>query len=431
MRLSPVRTLAFAFLLCGVTSAASDAALPLQTFDDPALNVPDLAVALESDEDVRRAARLGSSAVAYLDPRTGRFSTLAPGTPLLYTTSSGDSARHALDVWLRDHASTLRIAVEELGEPRVNVVAPGLIQILVPRVIDGVPVRDATLTATIAQGRLALLGLRAWADAPPRTRSHINAEAVVQALTARYGAAATVAAPKLEWIPAITEKALDYRLVWSHELALGADLPHEVLVDAKDGQVIALRALDQHLGTPRTVGGGVHPLSNDGATPDGVEQTDWPMPFIDVTTPAGVVTTDAGGRVPACVDGVASAMLSGPYATVADACGTTGLTSIGDLDFGVSGGSDCATPASGGGRQHARGAHSILRGESLERDGTRAAAAAGLVEHANDHRVQYCGHLQCALSIAEPDPAVSLGRRLRQHGRDREHCRSRMGAWAR
>ena len=73
------------------------------------------------------------------------------------------------------------------------------------------------------------------------------------------------------------------------------------------------------------------------------------MPFDDVSTTSGTVTTDSGGNLPIAVSGNITSNLSGPYVNIHDNCGAISLTAgSGDIDFGTSGGDDCVTPGFGG-----------------------------------------------------------------------------------
>ena len=89
-------------------------------------------------------------------------------------------------------------------------------------------------------------------------------------------------------------------------------------------------------------------MTNDGIVPDGVEQPGWPMPFADI----GAETTDTGGNF--ANSGTVTTDFFGPYVNINDQCGTSSLTGSDVLDWGTSGGTDCATPGFGGaGNTHA------------------------------------------------------------------------------
>src|SRR5690606_38448043 len=154
--------------------------------------------------------------------------------------------------------------------------------------------------------------------------------------------------PELVYVPVATADGgidggpgLSYRLVYAlYPRFADPDGRFEALVDARNGEVLSIQDTVHYAATPRSVAGGVFPVSNNGDGAGGTEQAAWPMPFIDVTTPSGTLTTDLGGTLSACVHGEISAALHGPYVTINDACGVSSLSGSGSLDFGVSSGTD-------------------------------------------------------------------------------------------
>src|SRR4029450_83425 len=73
--------------------------------------------------------------------------------------------------------SQLRVDLAELQKPRILVLEGGnIVQVHVPRVIAGVPVRDSGLTAFINHGNLILLGLQNWAETDVVPAVAISAE---------------------------------------------------------------------------------------------------------------------------------------------------------------------------------------------------------------------------------------------------------------
>ncbi len=153
---------------------------------------------------------------------------------------------------------------------------------------------------------------------------------------------------------------LSYRLVWVLHPRFDAQFGEwEALVDAGNGNIVAFEDKANYLGAEETreVIGGVFPLSNDGNGPDGTEQAGWPMPYADVTTPGGTLTTDAGGNVTSCIDGSISTSLSGPYMAFTDTCGAINESTTGAvLDFGTNAppSIDCqVAPGASAGNTHA------------------------------------------------------------------------------
>lgn len=330
-----------------------------------------------------RVQRTGSAeATAMVDLRTGRFLTLLPTQPLLPGSGSGNrlpgtppaepavlkrAAAAAFRSWLLEHASALAIDPAELdGEPRVTLVGADHLQLYQTRRINGVRVRDAAITATIKHGNLILFGMENWATASVR-RAELDAVAAQARLQAHLDTLPVGTfwkAPTLAYVPvsvasggfgSSTMPGLGYRLVHVLHPTLGQDGGrYEALVDAGNGTVLALQDTMHYVASPREVKGGVFPISSDGQVPDGVEQAGWPLPFTRVTTPAGMVVSDIGGNLPRCVDGNATAALTGDFVRINDTCGASSLTATGNLDFGASPGTDCTTPGVGGaGNTHA------------------------------------------------------------------------------
>ena len=324
-----------------------------------------------------------------IDTRGGRWATLMLAEPLLPGQGVGNglswanlgrgapkndaeiaqAAAQAFRGFVQANSQLLQIDIFELADPgKVTVNQDGTsIQIYVPRVFAGVPVRGSYLTATINHGNLILFGTNNWGDINVSTAPRIPedaAQAVAQNHVEPFPVSGSWGKSELVLVPIARGQGLsgvsvglgyDHRLAWVIRPAFDGDLRHyEALVDAQTGQVLSFEDTNQYVATERKVVGGVYPVSNDGVPPDGVEQAAWPMPFDIVQTPVGPVTTDAGGNLPAPVEGNITSSLSGQFVNINDNCGAISLTSAGDIDFGSSGGTDCSTPGFGGaGNTHA------------------------------------------------------------------------------
>lgn len=317
-----------------------------------------------------------------IDLRTGRFLTLMPAQPLLPGAGVGNTiapdralespqalsaeAARSFRAWLLAHRDELKIDVAELVEsPRVTLVSRDHIQIYQPRHVNGVLVRGAAIMATIKHGNLMLFGMSDWGTIAEPQRATLEIDDAVAALATRitpHVPGPMWKNPELAYVAVATPTGgenggpgLGYRLV--HVLRPRFSDPDgrfEALIDARNGEVLAIEDTVHHVSTPRKVQGGVFPVSNNGVGAGGVEQLNWPMPFVDVATPGGVVRTDIGGALPQCVDGNITAGLTGQYVNIVDTCGASSLTASGDLNFGGSAGTDCTTPGFGGaGNTHA------------------------------------------------------------------------------
>ena len=326
---------------------------------------------------------------AYMDARTGRWGTLMPATPMFPGKGVGNNltwqslgrnapsspVEHKAVVWetflayLQAHQGSLGIDIGQL--PRLGTVTihdgGDTIQIYAPRVVDGLPVRDSYLTATVKFGNLILFGAVNWNDVEVATQPSITAGAaqgVAEAYVGTVEAASHWAKPGLVLMPwsvgdnlsdMAVGQGLDYRLVWTFRANFAGDHGnYEALVDAHSGEILSFQDTNHYAAaagvepegtaTARTVIGGVLPVSNDGVGGDGTEQV-YPMPFVDLEIGGDTHFTDSGGNLLACVDGTVTTKLSGLYMNMVDNCGAISESSSGAvLDLGTSGGTDCTVP---------------------------------------------------------------------------------------
>src|SRR6187397_2385052 len=185
-----------ALLACGLSTPPSSLALvkeeksPLaeKAFQDPSLHItPALQAAseLRSEAGARVQGDLASLGIdassAFYDARAGRVTSFILSHPIVAGDGVGngiagarptddqasrDAVWSAVRGYLTERQSQLRIDLSELGAPTVQIVEDGkLIQVVVPRVLSGIPVRDSSLTAIINHGNIILLGLENWGDA--------------------------------------------------------------------------------------------------------------------------------------------------------------------------------------------------------------------------------------------------------------------------
>jgi hypothetical protein len=381
MRLSP-RTFVAALALVSMTSSLEAVVEPRSPLADKTYRHPGMHIVVDartaSDLPSELAARvegdlatLGAPAgTAYYDVRAGRLSSLLLREPMIPGTGVGNRLRWedvagepgeaavreaawaALVGYLERHAAVLRVDVSELGTPRIAVHEHGtLVQVHSARTIGGIVVRDSGLTAVINHGNLVLLGLDRWGDAPALASDAQvgleQARSVVAQHAQPYAIASFARDGGLEYLPMADGDGYAYRLVWSVRASVEGDGGSwEGLVDAASGELLAFEDRNQY--AARRAIGGVYPVSNDQQPPDGIEQSGWPMPFLNVTTPGGVVTTNAGGTI-GCATGTISTTLTGRYTTMVDVCGAANETSAaGDLDLGFGPtptATDCQVPA--------------------------------------------------------------------------------------
>jgi hypothetical protein len=319
---------------------------------------------------------------ARLDVRSGRWGTLLPSHPLLPGDGLGNQLRwenlgvaqpqdrggveqaawRAFTGFLIERQSALRIAPMELASDGKVVVQDNgaLVQIYAPREIDGILVRSSYLTAVVSHGNLVLFGAHNWGDVEISTQPSLSLQSalvIAQDYLHPLVISAYWSKPELILVPMArgqqpdrmaVGKGIKHRLAWQIRPLFGEDTGRwELLLDAHRGEVLAFEDTNQYA-TTRNVKGGVYPVSNDGTSPDGVEQSGWPMPFDRVTNAGASLFTDSGGNLPICVEGSITSSLGGKLVSINDTCGPISLSSSSDIDFGTSSGTDCTTPGFGG-----------------------------------------------------------------------------------
>ena len=314
--------------------------------------------------------RLGAGPGAQFDWRGARWASLILSEPLIPGDGKGNSLGtervgkpeiwKALSDWLRYHQAELRLDMNELASPSIEILSGGsLVQVHAQRVVDGIVVRDSGLRAVISHGNLVLLGLRKWGtlNATPKARITLaDAEGAVAYYLNPFKVASQADKPRLELVPLSAGETVatmaagfgyEHRLVWVVTNKVAGDIgTWESLVDATTGRLISFQDVNQY--ASRKTMGGVYPKSNDQIPPDGLEQAGWPMPYADITAGGNTFFTDSGGSM-GCAAGNATTALSGKFMRMVDTCGAISETSAaGDLDLGFGPtptATDCQVPA--------------------------------------------------------------------------------------
>jgi hypothetical protein len=339
------------------------AELSVPEVNEPLSALPSLAAALKHELD-----ELGVAPdQGFYDSRSGHWSSLMLSQPLIPGTGVGNKLRwidlagasprdenavkaevtRALQEFLLLHQSQLRVDLAELAAPRIQVLEGGnIVQVHVPRVVAGVPVRDSGLSAFINHGNLILLGLQNWAEVdvvPAVAISAEHAQGIAAGHVTPHTVASYIKGQRLELIPALRDGRMELRLVWAVTMRVAGDLgTWEALVDATSGDLLQFEDKNQY--ATRRIVGGVFPVSNDGRPGDGQEQPNFPMPYADVTIGANTIFSTSGGTL-GCAAGNGTSTLSGRFVKMMDTCGAVNETAAGNFDLGVSAGTDCVVPA--------------------------------------------------------------------------------------
>ncbi|MEE8522489.1 MAG: hypothetical protein V3T72_01055 [Thermoanaerobaculia bacterium] len=290
---------------------------------------------------------------AYLDQRTGRWVTLMPSDLVLLDGVAAGRPVSRAEAWdafygfIQDHQQALAIDAGELAGPgNVAVHEDGrLVQIFVPRVVDGLPVRDSYLTASLRLGGLVLFGARNWGDVEVSAQPTLSTGEARSIAEGHFSPFVTNDWGKssLAFVPTVAGDGVAFRLAWVlHPRFAGEHANFEALVDAHSGELLAFEDKN-HYATTRRVQGGVYPYSNDGLDSQGMEQPGWPMPFSDLENAGDTLYTDSGGNLLACVDGTVTTALSGLFVNMFDNCGPISESTAGQvLDLGTGAG-DCVS----------------------------------------------------------------------------------------
>ena len=342
--------------------------LDIQAIDRQLGELPTKAAGQAQD----RLTRLGvEKSSARVDAHSGRFSTLLPAIPLVPGKGVGNNLRwgqfkmssnsrqareqaayQAFVDYLRANQVDLGVDIGEFSPAhRIASHNDGQIyQFYIPRMIDGLPVRGSSISATINNGNLILVNTHQWGNRGASSNrpvisldeARLAVEDYVSPLGGNFEKGSQLF---LTMANNGNGKGYRYQRAWSLIGELEGDQgTWEALVDAHTGEILAFEDTN-HYAEAR---GGVLPVTNDGVVPDGVEQAGWPMPFL---TASGQTSTTGGNLTGS---GSFTASLTGQYVRMSDNCGSSSLTQTGGLDFGTSGGTDCTTPGFGGsGNTHA------------------------------------------------------------------------------
>ncbi len=241
------------------------------------------------------------------------------------------------------------------------------------REIDGIPVQGQMLRFVISHGNLVMFGADRWGPSPrtPRDQVMSDAETARQYLFDYMELTDSDEVdypeePKLKWITMPTQgetnrayvgpvgQGVRWAPVW--EFSVQVNEHHETWVGKVDAITGEIRAFydGTHYAQAKA---GVFPRSSDGNCPDGCEQPDYPLPWLNITVDGNVQTTSDMGSF-TCSAGNATTSLVGPFVRIDDACGAVseGVACDNDLDLGLHAGNNCsvAAGASAGNTQASR-----------------------------------------------------------------------------
>ncbi len=310
----------------------------------------------------------------HIDARSG-VPLLVQGRGIPLIPGSGNTLESADPVTLEALAASLRRFMDKnvatlgartdqlvLNRDASGQITPDLWQVTFDRQVAGIQVAGDRYLFHVGHGNLIAFGATRWSRITTDAAPSVVAEDALALLLSHMGvtnkdevklhgpvtltflpSSASGSAP--DHFEGAIGTGYETSLIWQIMLRVEGEFGSWVgLVDAHDGKILAFYDLDQYAQAK----GGVFPLSNDGACPDGCEQPNFPMPYANITIGATNATAGSLGFF-ACTPGGSSATttLAGPYVRVVDACGAIAISTLcdTDLDLESSAGTDCAVPA--------------------------------------------------------------------------------------
>ena len=334
----------------------------------------------------------------------------------------------------RENAEVLGIDASQLGTPRVTQVTEHLWQVHIPQQVQGIPVREGRLAATISHGNLVLIGTEGWADVRIRTLPLVAADQALERGLARAG---LTHSPKSIWkdmslevVPIAQGEGFGHKLVWTYGFQdEGDEATWEVIVDAHKGEVIAIEDKNHYLDA--SVTGGVYPLTNTETCPTdgtcGTMQANSPMPWANtgLATPNNFTN---GAGVFSYTSGTVTTSLSGKYVDISDNCGTVSNSSTtGNINLGGTNGQHDCTTGGGSAGNTPGGALGVLRAEQAGGAGARLAAHQHLAATASSPPTSTSTSTCNAFWSARHRQLLPQRRRLPEHRRDWRGVRPRVG----
>ncbi|HLA77906.1 MAG TPA: endopeptidase, partial [Vicinamibacteria bacterium] len=338
-----------------------------------------------------RSLEKGAATPVFVDPRSGAVTNIIRSVPLIPGNGVGNrltledlgkrlgrgveavDAQVVADAFERHLAAQRGLLGIELGQAgaiKATQVNPDLWQIHIPQVVNGVPVRDARLAASISHGNLVTLGTETWGNVSLDTIAKVSAEKAIEAgfdyAGGRWPQDEFVRQARLEIVPVAPPqyqqgeafggpvgKGYQHRLVWTYVFGRGEEgAAWEVMVDAQSGEVLAFQDSNHYVS--KQVKGGIYPLTSTEQCPDaarcGTMQAGYPMPWANTGLASPNNFTNSAGLFD-YTSGTVTTTLSGRYVRVSDNCGAISeSSSLGDLNLGGSNGQhDCTSAGSSAG----------------------------------------------------------------------------------
>ncbi len=315
-------------------------------------------------------------AVVYIDPRSGRPTTILTPIPLIPGTGDGNTITLA-DIsnklgykvesigkkeveavaikFLEEYSDILGIRTDEFGEVRSSLQSDYLWEVFIWRAVRGIPVRDSNVALAINHGNVVLFGVEKWGDIKINLVPTITAERAVETAFNYIGGKVNgdefIVAPHLEiipinpanWIGAVGQ-GFEHQLVWAFTFRRpGFMNTWEFLVDAHTDQVIAF--VDKNHYVQKKIVGMIYPVDNTGCAATNGVAVQSAMPHTNTGLASPNNYTDLGGTFE-WTSGTVTTTLNGQYIRITDNCGSISEAGQGDVDLGGTNGQhDCTVPS--------------------------------------------------------------------------------------
>lgn len=316
------------------------------------------------------------SAIVFIDPRSGRPTTIVTPIPLIPGTGEGNSItltdisrKVGYEVksigkeevkavalrFLGEYADILGIKTDEFGEVRLSLQSDYLWEVFIWRAVHGIPVRDSNVALGINHGNVTLFGVEKWGDINISLVPTISAERAVETAFHYIGGKVSgdefIVKPHLEIIPVNPKnwagavgQGYQHHLVWAFTFRRpGFMNTWEFLVDAHTDQVLAF--VDKNLYVQKKIVGMIYPVDNTGCPDTKGVAVQSGMPFTNTGLAAPNNYTDLGGTFE-WSSGTVTTTLEGLYTRISDNCGSISESGQGDVDLGGTNGQhNCTVPS--------------------------------------------------------------------------------------
>jgi len=274
--------------------------------------IGDLINQLPNGESWRLFLKQNEGSYVYIDPRSGRPSSIVSAIPIIPGSGVGNritfediSRRLGYEVkeitevevkllvkdFLKDYSELLRINPDEIAEIRVGHPLDYLWQVFITRQVKGIEVRDANIALVINHGNLILWGLEKWGEINNSLQAKVSEQEAMRIISDFVEGFSSkdemIQKLHLELVPVspssytgVLGTGYSYRLAWVMKFKKsGYNNTWEVMVDAEDGRILSFQDINQYV--LKKIVGSIYPVSDDECCPEGCAIPSSPMAYTD------------------------------------------------------------------------------------------------------------------------------------------------------